>query len=905
LAQHIKGDTVILELVSVGKSGGAGFGIDEYVAGYASLAQVEATCGDDDKRNTACYQDSHPSEYERGRAVARLLINGSSLCTGWLASSESHLITNEHCIGSALDALNTDYEFLAEAPDCGSSNCQLCWPGTVFSGATLIQYSSNLDYALVQINSGDPAATYGYLEIDNRVAVVGEQIYIPQHPGGRAKEFAIESTDPCDTGGVCRVNTITASPCSGSGYNDVGYYADTEGGSSGSPVLATSSHKVIALHHCANCPNRGVPIHLIYDEISDHLFPGAAGKMALDKNVYSCSDVVEIEVRDGDLGNNGTQPVDVTTTGGDSETVVLAETGASTAVFTGTIATSTDAVVSTDGVLQVADGQTITVTYNDADGGSGNPAVVQDSAEIDCVAPVISNVAAGDDWPAIVTFDTDEASCSTVRFGLSCGALTGETAGLCGQTSHSVTLSEVEPNTAYFYSVEVEDEAGNTTADDNSGDCYTFTTPPLPDDYFTELFDAGDNDLDNLSITLTPDGSINFYSACVESITELPTDPLGGIRISLGDDAYRELPPVVTVSLFGHDYGSGGEGSIYVGSNGYITFGASDTDYTESIEDHFRLPRISALFDDLNPSAGGVVTAKKLRDRLAISWVNVPEYNSSTTNTFQIEMFFDGMIRISWLDIAADDGLAGISAGEPTFFVESDISAYGSCGQPIANSGPASTSVDTPVDITLEANDDGQPDPPGELSYIIVTLPANGLLRDPGLDTITAVPHTLVGGGNVVTYTPDPLYVGSDSFDFKVNDGGTPPDGGDSDIATISIDVGECGADCFPDTDPQYPQWVLQGKPRSWCCDGQPFGDATGDGIADFADLTALRNAKATAWATHPHGTSEGEYNCAADFNHDGVIDLPDLTILKDNALQTVGSPCADISDCGPNACSD
>ena len=266
-AQHVKGDTAVVELITKGEKRGKGFVIDSYAAGFVDLGgpgDYEAVCGAQDLRNAVCYQSSHPTQYARGRAVARLLIQGVSLCTGWLASASSHLITNEHCITSATAAANTDYEFGAEAPNCTSSNCQLCWPGTVISGGTFIQDSVALDYALVQL-AGNPAGTYGFLEIDNRTAVVGEQIYIPQHPGGRAKEFGIASTS--DSGSVCKVSTITAAGCSSTSYNDVGYLCDTEGGSSGSPVLANSSHKVIALHHCANCPNRGVPINRVCAEI--------------------------------------------------------------------------------------------------------------------------------------------------------------------------------------------------------------------------------------------------------------------------------------------------------------------------------------------------------------------------------------------------------------------------------------------------------------------------------------------------------------------------------------------------------------------------------------------------------------------------------------------------------------
>ncbi len=274
-SQHIKGERAMINFTTR-RALANGFEIDKYGAGNVNIGFTpEAICGADDKDNAVCFENSHPVEYDKGRAVARLLISGSSLCTGWLASADNHLVTNEHCITTATAALNTDYEFMAEAANCGDSNCQLCHAGTVFSGATFIQDNAALDYALVQINSANPAATYGYLEIDDRAATIGEQIYIPQYPGGRAKELGIVSSDPGNVSGVCEVDGFSAG-CSSSAYQDVGYQCDTEGGSSGSPVLASSSHKVIALHHCANCPNRGVPITLVCDEICDIIQPACA-----------------------------------------------------------------------------------------------------------------------------------------------------------------------------------------------------------------------------------------------------------------------------------------------------------------------------------------------------------------------------------------------------------------------------------------------------------------------------------------------------------------------------------------------------------------------------------------------------------------------------------------------------
>ncbi|MFC1739688.1 C10 family peptidase [Planctomycetota bacterium] len=110
---------------------------------------------------------------------------------------------------------------------------------------------------------------------------------------------------------------------------------------------------------------------------------------------------------------------------------------------------------------------------------------------------------------------------------------------------------------------------------------------------------------------------------------------------------------------------------------------------------------------------------------------------------------------------------------------------------PIAE--PDSVSVEQGVaeTIDLQASDEGLPDPPAQLTYIITSLPDHGELSDHGAGVISDadLPYTLVGNGNQVDYSSCGYYVGPDSFGFKANDGGTAPDGGDSNIATITIDV--------------------------------------------------------------------------------------------------------------------
>lgn len=93
--------------------------------------------------------------------------------------------------------------------------------------------------------------------------------------------------------------------------------------------------------------------------------------------------------------------------------------------------------------------------------------------------------------------------------------------------------------------------------------------------------------------------------------------------------------------------------------------------------------------------------------------------------------------------------------------------------------------------ITLPAIDDGLPNPPGKLIYIIESLPQYGRITDPcgGIITPDLLPYTLQNFGKNVSYHPCAYFSGTDDFIFFANDGGTAPDGGDSDTATVVIDV--------------------------------------------------------------------------------------------------------------------
>jgi lysyl endopeptidase len=315
-ATHIKGEAAVVELYTTGESRSWGYAIDKFGRGYnndelrwfwsqglgeeMNLAMppdlTEQLCGADDTEEAKCYQASEPDIYETSRSVARLLLNGSAHCTGWLVGSAGHLMTNEHCIGSQSQLNSIDFEFMAEGADC-STDCTstLACPGVIeASGGTMVQYNATYDYALVipDTSTGTGTnlpATYGYMKLRASGAVLDERIYHPQHPAGWGKQIGVFSTYPEDValGGYCYATSLDEPACSGGSTDvDVGYWTDTQGGSSGSPVLGYSDHKIVALHHCrgsgscstgtaSDTPNRGVPIQDVIASLGPNVPPGA------------------------------------------------------------------------------------------------------------------------------------------------------------------------------------------------------------------------------------------------------------------------------------------------------------------------------------------------------------------------------------------------------------------------------------------------------------------------------------------------------------------------------------------------------------------------------------------------------------------------------------------------------
>jgi len=387
--------------------------------------------------------------------------------------------------------------------------------------------------------------------------------------------------------------------------------------------------------------------------------PEGAGYVLLDRVRYSCSDMLEVAVVDTDLDGQLSAAVTLTTSGGDAETVTLLPEGSQPGKFMGGLSTDGAAILAGDGSLNVSGRDTITATYNDLSDGADLPGVDAFAAEVDCTPPIIFNVETTYVGGRTVTvqFNTEDPTTGEVSAGSSCGTVEFTATSGSG-TTHLVTLEGLQPQTSYAFSVAAVDAASNAAVDNNGGACYTFTTTRVPDIY-TESFGTTP-DLAFNSLTFTPDDSADGYGVCSEAVSELFVAPSGGSAFAMGDDDSQlvTLSGGQSVLLHGEAYTA-----FHINSNGSITFDAPDSFPVPNFGGYFNAPRIAPLWFDLDPSEGGTMYREQLADRYVVTWQQVPEWSQTDSTTMQLELFFAGGIRMTYLEVEADSGVSGLSEG--------------------------------------------------------------------------------------------------------------------------------------------------------------------------------------------------------------------------------------------------
>ncbi len=164
-------------------------------------------------------------------------------------------------------------------------------------------------------------------------------------------------------------------------------------------------------------------------------------------------------------------------------------------------------------------------------------------------------------------------------------------------------------------------------------------------------------------------GSNYDYTLATTAYNWIDTRNATGIT---GDDQSKAFSLPFTFTFYGVQYNS-----VYVSSNGFLSFTSSATAYNPQRIPDRAAPNavIAPLWRDLNPSAAGQITYYSGRDKFVITWEGVKNYRTDERQTFQVILYPNGEIVFQYRDISNDvtttigledqNGSKGKTAGSP------------------------------------------------------------------------------------------------------------------------------------------------------------------------------------------------------------------------------------------------
>src|SRR5262249_11356864 len=131
-------------------------------------------------------------------------------------------------------------------------------------------------------------------------------------------------------------------------------------------------------------------------------------------------------------------------------------------------------------------------------------------------------------------------------------------------------------------------------------------------------------------------------------------------EISDSDNGYREVElSGAPAQFFGQTYDR-----VFVGTNGYITFGQGDATARLSPSSLATdLPRLAPLWADLVASHKGRVYYNRASDRHVFTWKKMLQPIYSGKSTFQTILFDDGRIEFLYGGVNVHAALVGLSPG--------------------------------------------------------------------------------------------------------------------------------------------------------------------------------------------------------------------------------------------------
>ncbi len=168
--------------------------------------------------------------------------------------------------------------------------------------------------------------------------------------------------------------------------------------------------------------------------------------------------------------------------------------------------------------------------------------------------------------------------------------------------------------------------------------------------------------LDAATLTFTRSGTAGYRYAYSGPGYDGTAADQGSPVVALGDDDSRLLTLPFAFPFYGAAYSQ-----IFLNSDGNLTFTAGDSASTSRSVGRMTggPPRISPLFDDLDPSrTPGGVRFYSDAAHVVFTWVKVPEYSQIVgSQTFQVRLYVDGTIQFSYSGVNPTGAVVGIAPG--------------------------------------------------------------------------------------------------------------------------------------------------------------------------------------------------------------------------------------------------
>ncbi|MHC4090078.1 MAG: hypothetical protein ACYSVY_07335, partial [Planctomycetota bacterium] len=168
------------------------------------------------------------------------------------------------------------------------------------------------------------------------------------------------------------------------------------------------------------------------------------------------------------------------------------------------------------------------------------------------------------------------------------------------------------------------------------------------------------------------------------------------------DDAGDLVPLGFTFNFWGDDHTN-----VSVASNGYLTFGGDDSDFTNDPIPTTIDPNdaIFPYWDDWAPNQGGTVHYQSFAgpNRFMAQWTNVPHFPNVGSSTFQAIVFENGSIEFRYGDLNFDSPTIGVENQDGTdgTGVDPGTVAAGDCLRftPLTQVGFECPTQELPLDI--------------------------------------------------------------------------------------------------------------------------------------------------------------------------------------------------------------